>query len=184
MISRCAKICAALLMTAGVSVAGTEAVEKQVYTASSAFDVMKTLDGTWEGESLTVPVGKEKADGVKSSTTVMYKTIANDTSIIATYGEGSPMEMVSMFHQDGPETLIHTHYCAVGNQPSMAFEVTDEPGTIVFRFTSGTNMDVSKDGHVHHSTLRIIDEDTIETETELWNGGKKAATRYATLTRK
>jgi hypothetical protein len=93
------------------------------------------------------------------------------------------MEMVSLFHMDGPEALVHTHYCAVGNQPTMRFEKSDTPGEIVFMFSSGANMDVNKDGHVHNSRIRFIDEDTTESETDIWQGGKLNAVRYATMTR-
>ena len=174
---------AALLLTTSTILAGETGIEKTVLDAETAFTLMKSLEGTWVGEAVVVQEGQNKEDGVKSKTKVTYRNIANDTSIIATYAEGTPMEMVSMYHQDGPDQLIHTHYCAVGNQPSMRFEKSEEPGVIKFLFAEGTNMDVRKDGHVHNSKLWFIDDDTIRTETDLWNGGKKTATRIATLVR-
>lgn len=151
--------------------------------ADMAFTLMLSLEGTWVGDTVVVKEGQSEAEGVKSKTKVTYENIANRTSIIATFLEGTPMEMVSVFHQDGPEELIHTHYCAAGNQPSMRFEKTDAPGVVRFLFAKGTNMDVNKDGHVHNSTLRFIDEDTVHTETDLWSGGKKTSTRITKLTR-
>ena len=151
--------------------------------ASAAFEMMKSLKGTWVGEAVVVSVGQKKEDGVKSSSSVTYRTIANETSVIGTYQEGKPMEMISVYHQDGPDELIHTHYCAVGNQPTMSFKKTDEPGVIQFMFLKGANMDVTKDGHVHNSKIKFIDENTIETETDLWSGGKKTSTRYTRMTR-
>lgn len=156
---------------------------KLLYDAQGAFEAMQGLEGLWTGEAIVVQVGQAKEDGVKSNTTVRYETLANGSSIFATFAEDTPMEMVSVFHQDGPDKLIHTHYCAVGNQPSMAFEPSDEPGAITFKFTHGTNMDVDEDGHVHHTTLRIIDENKIETETDLWRDGKLSAIRYTTMKR-
>ena len=152
--------------------------------AEGAFDVLKQLEGTWEGEALVVPVGQSKEDGVQSTTTVKYKTIANDTSVMATYAEGLPMEMVSLYHLDGKNELVHTHYCAVGNQPTMRFEKTDKPGVITFGFSSGTNMDVNKDGHVHAGRMQLKADGTLESATELWRDGKLSSMRYTKLTRK
>jgi hypothetical protein len=81
------------------------------------------------------------------------------------------------------DELIHTHYCAIGNQPSMTFTNTAEQGVIDFQFTKGTNMDVNVDPHAHHSYMKIIDEDTYETRTANWGGGKLTSYRYTTMKR-
>ncbi|MEX2316308.1 MAG: hypothetical protein WD669_04090 [Pirellulales bacterium] len=65
----------------------------------------------------------------------------------------------------------------------MLFQKSAEPGLIKFLFTGGTNMDVDKDPHVHNTTFRILDKDTIETETDLWDGGKRSAVRRSKLVR-
>ena len=106
------------------------------------------------------------------------------TSVMATFAEGKPMEMVSLYHLDGQNQLVHTHYCAVGNQPTMRFEKTDKPGVIKFDFASGTNMDVTKDGHVHGGTMKLNADGTLESATELWRDGKLSSMRYTKLTRK
>ena len=100
-----------------------------------------------------------------------------------TFAAGTPAEMVSMYHQNGKEELIHTHYCAIGNQPSMTFRDSGEEGVIDFQFTKGTNMDVESSPHAHHSFMRMIDEDTYETRTENWGGGKVTSVRYTTMKR-
>lgn len=156
----------------------------RIHDAQSGFSVLLSLEGIWEGEALVVPKGESKVNGVKSKTKVTYKPFANASSVRATFAEGTNMEMESIYHMDGPEALVHTHYCAVGNQPTMRFEKNDEPGVINFEFSKGSNMDVNKDGHVHAGYIRVIDENTIETETDLWRDGKSASTRYTRLTRK
>lgn len=171
---------AALLIAVSAS---ADEVSSKVLDADAAYKAMLKLEGTWKGESNVVPVGKSKDEGVISESTVTYRTIANGSSIMATFLAGTPMEMVSMYHQDGPETLIHTHYCAAGNQPSMKFSKVSEKGVINFDFDKGTNMDVTKDGHAHSGTLKIIDEDTIETRSELWRDGKVNSIRYTTMKR-
>ncbi len=177
----CAAI--AILFATGAAFAADNVESNEPLTAETGFARMIALEGTWEGESINVPVGKSKDEGVKDTTTVIYEAIANDTSVIATYAKDTPMEMVSLFHMDGPETLVHTHYCAVGNQPSMKFVPSENPNEIVFKFSGGSNMDVNKDGHVHDSTIRFLADGAIETETKIWNEGKHSYTRYATLKR-
>jgi hypothetical protein len=157
---------------------------EEPFTAKEAYKTMLALEGSWIGESLVVPVGKSKDEGTKSESSITYRVIANGSSLIGTYLEGSPMEMVSVYHQDGPDKLIHTHYCAVGNQPTMAFKPSMESGVIDFKFLKGSNMDVKKDGHVHNGYIKIIDKDTFETKTELWNEGKVSSIRYSRMTRK
>jgi hypothetical protein len=153
------------------------------YTANAAFQDMLKLEGTWTGEARVVPVGANKEDMPVSTSTVTWENIGFDTSIMQTFLAGTPAEMVSMYHQDGPEKLIHTHYCAAKNQPSMAFRDVAEAGVIDFQFTSGTNMDVNVDGHAHNSSMKIIDENTYETRTENWSAGKLASVRYTVMKR-
>lgn len=171
-------------IAAAVVISSVAVAEEKSFTADEAYKTMLKLEGSWEGESNVVPVDKSEEEGTKSKTTVTYRNIANGSSIMATFLAGSPMEMVSMYHQDGTDTLIHTHYCAAGNQPSMKFEKSGEPGVIDFKFDKGTNMDVTVDGHAHSGYIKIIDEDHFETRSELWSGGKVASIRYTKMTRK
>jgi hypothetical protein len=152
------------------------------FTPDAAFKTMLKLEGSWTGEASVVPVGQSRSDAQVSSTTVSFKNIGN-SSVMQTFAAGTPAEMVSMYHQNGAQELIHTHYCAIGNQPSMEFTDTGEEGVIDFQFTQGTNMNVDSDPHAHNSYMKIIDEDTYETRTENWGGGKVTSVRYTTMKR-
>lgn len=152
------------------------------FSPDQAFQTMLKLEGTWTGEAQVVPVGQSRGDAAVSTTTVSFKNIGN-SSVMQTFAAGTPAEMVSMYHQNGQEELIHTHYCAIGNQPSMKFIDSGEEGVIDFRFTKGTNMDVNADAHAHHSFMRIIDENTYESRTENWGGGQMTSVRYTTMKR-
>ena len=160
----------------------TAALAGDGFTPDEAFQTMLKLEGTWAGEAIVVPVGQAKEDANISRTTVSFKTIGN-SSVMQTFSAGTPAEMISMYHQNGKDELIHTHYCAIGNQPSMTFANTAEQGVIDFQFTKGTNMDVNVDPHAHHSYMKIIDEDTYETRTANWGGGKLTSYRYTTMKR-
>ncbi|MCG8413199.1 MAG: hypothetical protein MI746_03170 [Pseudomonadales bacterium] len=161
---------------------GSSAFAGDAFTPDEAFQTMLKLEGTWSGEARVVPVGQSPDDVQSAPTTVSFKNIGN-SSVMQTFAAGTPAEMVSMYHQNGKNELIHTHYCAIGNQPSMAFVETNEAGVIDFKFTEGTNMDVESDAHAHHSWMRIIDEDTYETRTENWAGGKVVSYRLTTMKR-
>ena len=152
------------------------------FSPDEAFQTMLKLEGKWAGEAQVVPVGQARDDAAVAATSVSFKNIGN-SSVMQTFAAGTPAEMVSMYHQNGKEELIHTHYCAIGNQPSMTFRDSGEEGVIDFQFTKGTNMDVESSPHAHHSFMRMIDEDTYETRTENWGGGKVTSVRYTTMKR-
>ena len=160
----------------------TGALAGDGFTPNDAFQSMLKLEGSWTGEAIVVPVGQSREDAAASSTTVSFKNIGN-SSVMQTFAAGTPAEMVSLYHQNGKEELIHTHYCAIGNQPSMAFVASGEEGVIDFQFTEGTNMDVNVDPHAHNSFMKILDADTYETRTENWGGGKLVSVRYTTMKR-
>ena len=143
---------------------------------------MLALEGEWVGEARVVPVGGELDEAAVSKTSVSFKVIG-DSSVMQTFAAGTAAEMVSMYHQNGQDELIHTHYCAIGNQPSMTFQDSDQRGAIDFRFTKGTHLDANLDPHAHHSFFKIVDEHTYESRTENWGGGKLMSYRYTTMQR-
>lgn len=161
---------------------GSAAIAGDGFTPDEAFQTMLKLEGTWVGEGAFVPVGQSEDEVEKTTATVSFKNIGNST-VMQTFAAGTPAEMVSMYHQNGKEELIHTHYCAIGNQPSMAFIESGDSGVIDFKFTEGTNMDVDSDAHAHHSWMRIIDENTYETRTENWANGEVVSYRVTTMKR-
>lgn len=170
------------VISTGTLLLCTSALAGDGFTPDEAFKTMLTLEGSWTGEAVVVAVGQSKEEAAVASTTVSFKNIGN-SSVMQTFAAGTPAEMVSVYHQNGEEELIHTHYCAIGNQPSMAFVASDEEGAIDFRFTNGTNMDVNEDPHAHHSFFKILDENTYETRTENWSRGELISVRYTTMHR-
>ena len=170
------------LLLATTFLLGSNVLAGDGFTPDEAFQTMLKLEGTWVGEGAFVPIGQSVDEVEMTSTTVSFKNIGNST-VVQTFAEGTPAEMVSMYHQNGKQELIHTHYCAIGNQPSMAFVESGDAGVIDFKFTHGTNMDVNSDAHAHHSWMRIIDENTYETRTENWANGEVVSYRVTTMKR-
>lgn len=167
-------VCAVL----GVAFASTALAEDpedaQIYDARGALEQLKLLTGKW--------VDADKPD--EESENVNFRVIGNDSTVVATFFPDTQMEMISVFHMDGPNELIHTHYCALGNQPMMRFEKSEKPGEIKFVFAGGTNFDPEKDLHVHEGTIRILSADEIESEFTAYGDGKPVDTTKHKLTRK
>jgi hypothetical protein len=71
-------------------------------------------------------------------------------------GQG-PEDMVSMFHLDGPNRLLLTHYCGSGNQPRMQASVSADGKTFTFSFVDATNLATPDAGHMQKMVLTMLD---------------------------
>ena len=161
---------AAILGTVVVAYAAADEPKGDpIFNAQSGLAKLKTLSGRWVS----------KPDGTEDSgdySVVTFKVAANSSIVIATFYEGTPTEMISVFHLDGDDELVHTHYCALGNQPTMRFTPSTNPGELKFLFAGGTNMDPEVDVHVHNTTLRFLDGGEIENEVETYAEGESDGT--------
>jgi hypothetical protein len=129
--------------------------------SAEQFAAIQSLAGDWEG---TGTAGTEKMP-VK----VRYESTANGSAVLERMFVGTPHEMVTVYHRDGP-SLVLTHYCAAGNQPHMiAVPGTAKPGVtrIDFDFAGGSNFDPAKDNHMHSGWIEIQGKDHL---LEGWNG--------------
>jgi hypothetical protein len=81
--------------------------------------------------------------------------------------------MVSMYTVDG-DNLLMTHYCMLGNQPQMKADPKSPANQLKFDFVGGTNLDPTKDKHMHGATLTIVDPDHIEINGVGWENGGPA----------
>ena len=134
------------------------------FDPAAAFESRKSLEGEW--------VGTRVSGG--DPTTATYRVTAAGSAVVKTYAPGQPYEMITVYHMDG-EDLMLTHYCAVGNQPRMKFETSPVAKEIRFGFAGGTNFDPTTDTHAHEGWTRIVDSNTVETESLGYRDGKPAA---------
>ena len=75
-----------------------------------------------------------------------------------------------------------THYCMLGNQPSLVLKkATDE--TLSFDFDPSCGIDASKEMHMHAMDLTFVDDDTIKQEWVLYIEGKPQDKHPFTLKR-
>lgn len=120
--------------------------------AQRAFNAIKNMPGTWEGKT---------SDG--RDVQVMFKVVSAGSAVMSEILGHE--DMISMFHLDGPDRLILTHYCGVGNQPRMQASVSPDGKTIRFTFFDATNLSAPDAGHMQRMTLTMIDENH---HTEEW----------------
>jgi hypothetical protein len=121
--------------------------------AQKAFDAIKNMPGTWEQR---MPDGKVLD--------VNYEVVSGGSAVMSEIH--APKEtMSSMIHLDGPNRLLMTHYCAVGNQPRMEATVSPDGKTITFTYVDATNLSAPDAGHMQRMVLTMIDENH---HTEEW----------------
>ncbi len=94
------------------------------------WEKMKMLVGHWEGMA--------DDSGQKYKATASFRMTGDGSALMSVLGEGSPYEMVSMIHLDGPK-LMMTHYCAAHNQPRFRAVESGDPNKVVFEFLDVTN---------------------------------------------
>lgn len=129
------------------------------YQGSAAFERMKTLVGKWSADSPMM--GKMNTE---------FRLIAGDSVIEERFAGGTPMEMLSTYHDvDGKLTM--THYCMLRNQPRMKL-VKSSANSLTFDLAPTPGLDPAKDKHMHGATYTFIDADHFQLEGVSWENGK------------
>jgi hypothetical protein len=141
----------------------------------AAFARLKGLAGAWEGKA-----GHGEELGPAS---VRWETTSAGTAVMETLFPGTDHEMRSVYHLDG-DTLVLTHYCAMGNQPRMRLSRASTDRELVFDFSGGTNLNPRRDTHIHSGRIRLVGPDAIEAEWTVWGDGKQTGANRFVLARK
>lgn len=157
------------------SAAGATAAEHQrgPHEGSKEFERLKALVGVWEGAM----VMGEQAQKVK----VEYRLTAGGSALVETHFPGTPMEMVSLYHDRGGK-LAMTHYCMLRNQPRLKLQSSDET-SIALEFDAASDLDPAKEAHMHALTVRFLADDRIEEQWVMFSEGKSAGSSTLTLAR-
>jgi len=143
-----------------VALAATAAVAQS--DAQKSFNKLKVLTGTWEGKS---PEGK--------LVQVTFRDTAGGSALLSEiHGEG-PENMISMFHLDGPNKLILTHYCGAGNQPRMQASPSPDGKTLTFDFLDATNLASPEAGHMNRVVIAMQDPNHHTQEWTFVDHGKE-----------
>jgi hypothetical protein len=169
--TRINSLCVALFLASSVALTAGEPPKSKI--GSPEFERMKTLVGTWTGK---VDLGQGPVD-----MTIQYRLIAAGSVVEERCFIGTPNEMVSMYYDEGGK-LAMTHYCAIGNRPSMKLKSSDAK-TIRFDFDSSCGIDPSKESHMHALTITFNDADTITASCRSLMDGKEAPENPTVLKR-
>jgi hypothetical protein len=140
-------ICLLALMGHGTAVAQMShpAVPSAQSDAQKAFEIMKTLAGSWEGSIM----------GMSTQITIRVTSSGNAILHEAT-GPGRPDNPITMFYVD-EDRLLLTHYCDAGNRPRMVGKISPDGKTVEFDL-----LDVSGNtqrGMMNHMVFTKIDAD-------------------------
>lgn len=127
-----------------------------------AFDAIKALQGNWESKM---------SDGTVVTTS--FRTTAGGSAVLQMIGEGTDMEMPTLYHPDG-DRLMATHYCAAQNQPRMVLEPGQDPAkTLKFKFLDVTNLKTPDAGHMNKVAFYFVDRDHMRQEWTYRENGKE-----------
>ena len=151
-----------LSLGAALALAAPSAAAGKPAPASPVLDRFKALAGDW--------VAAEDGDMFKKGDLVArYAVTAAGSAVVETVFPGSPHEMVTVYHADGPD-LVLTHYCIEGNQPQMRARNV-KGSRFDFAFDGGANIDPKRDRHMNSASLEILGADELRSEwTELADG--------------
>ena len=101
-------------------------------SAQKSFDQLKSLAGSWEGKD---------SDG--RPLRVSFRDVGRGSALMSEIQKeghsGVRFNMISMFHLDGPNRLLLSHYCVDGTQTRMAATTSPDGKTITFDFFDNTN---------------------------------------------
>ncbi len=134
---------------------------------TAAWKSLQTLVGKWDG---TVNQG-----GKNVPSHVEVRLTGGGSALMHWMNQGTPEEMVTMFHPDMNE-LLATHYCAAHNQPRMKL-VSATPTRLVFEFKDGTNIG-PHDGHMAGLAIDLIDANHHDEEWTYEQDGKRTTTVF------
>lgn len=158
----------AKLFLAALVITTAMAAQTASNSATAGFDALKSLAGEWEG--------KADMHGQEMPATTSFRVVADGSAILNIIAQGTPHEMVTMFHMDGGD-LLATHYCAAHNQPRLRLTSTD-PKVLDFDFKDATNLASSSAGHMAHVKFTIVDANHHIEEWTFVDNGKTEVGRF------
>ncbi|MGO8794342.1 MAG: hypothetical protein ACLQLC_05930 [Candidatus Sulfotelmatobacter sp.] len=145
--SLCIAVSLLLLAVASTAVAQTP--------TQKSFEQLKSLTGSWQGKN---------SEG--KPLTVTFESTGGGSALMSEIRGGEHKDsMISMFHLDGPNRLMLTHYCTAGNQPRFQATVPPDGKTFTFDYVDATNLAGPDAGHMQRVVFTMLDENH---HTEDW----------------
>ena len=137
-----------------------DSTRRPTVSGTEAFECLKRLAGQWQGTAAE--------PGALPSVTVIYRVTSANSVVLESLFPDTDHEMLTVYHLDKGK-LVMTHYCAMGNQPHMKLASSSTVSDLHFQFAGGSNLNPSKDAHMHSAHIHLRDADHITGE---WQGYK------------
>lgn len=131
--------------------------------SSEHFALFKDLEGDW----YFVDENGDPTDTLALS----YELTGGGSAVMERVFPGEDHEMITMYYMDGGNLML-THYCAVGNQPTMIEMPTDSQRVVIFEFYRGTNMDPATSSYMHDAKFEFLDVDRMRSTWRFYKEGK------------
>ena len=142
-------VCLSYFLTGSMCLA--EPQEHQSYKGSKEIERIKKLAGKWQGKT---DMGKGEME-----MNVEYRVVAGGSAVEERVFAGTPMEMITMYHDKGGKLSL-THYCMLHNQPAMMLKKSDDK-SLSFDFDKRCGIDPNKEAHMHALTLTFNEDGSI-----------------------
>ena len=140
-------ICLVMVMGHETAVAQTTSQPNSTSTsdAQKVFDKMKTLEGSWQGTIMNIPIN------------VTIRLASSGTAILheaTTDGGRPPNHEITMFYVEG-DRLLATHYCDGGNRARFEGKMSPDGKSSEFNFVDVTGS--TRGGLVKRMVFTTID---------------------------
>jgi hypothetical protein len=131
--------------------------------SNPAFEQLKSLAGEWQNKN-----GR-----------VVYTVVSNGSVVMEHMQPQKEWEIITMYTLDG-DRIVVTHYCAMGNQPTMqSAPVSEATGRYDFTFVRVIGTKSPDEAHMSALSLVIPDKDHL---TQVWtyeDHGKSASDTFS-----
>lgn len=167
-------IAAMTLTSCRSSPKASDAAEQTASDSGNAqFERVKSMVGDW------YLVDADPGDGP----TATYRLSANETAVVERLFPGERKEMVTMYFVDDGRLKL-THFCALGNQPTMG-AIPGPENEVEFEFLGITNLSAPTARHMHEHVLEFTENrNRVDSTWVLWNQGSEAERRLFPLQRR
>ena len=147
----------ALLLVAACQSAPPAAVDQDA--RQELFTAISALEGTWQ-----------RSDRTGATSTAEFALSSGGSVVVETMFPGTEHEMTNMYSLDG-NSLVMTHYCAGGNQPTMRATAMDG-NQLSFRTVGVRDLNAPDEPYMGEMTLVFLADGTVE---QRWIGLKEGA---------
>ena len=131
--------------------------ESESIKSIQAYQLIRSLVGQWQE--------------VNNTTTVDFRESASGSIIIETwYWPEKPIEALTIYFLDGQQ-LTATHYCPLGNQPTLRLTPGDNDNHLNFHIVSITNLADNSQDHCQSFWFEFVDENSFVRSESYWDNG-------------